>query len=196
MAGGSGASRLHPANRRPTPRSRSAGLLLQVFLGVLVGIRLAAGRPMSVAVTGAVLYGAIFVAVWWAAGRWFSVVLFLDVLPVAMAVIVDALGIDIGLGAISVLPIVGATLVGLLAARLDRGFRAPITGVEPATLSLRDTLAGELAAAGFHDRPDVACVRRPCAGDRRLRPPHGIGVRPGHRPAEGGPAGQRPGHPA
>lgn len=133
-------------------------MLLQVSLGVLLGLRLAFDRPPSVAVMAALTYGGLLVAMWWAVGRWLSLVLVVDAAPIALAAIVHALGIDAGLGVIGVAPVVGASLVGLLAARLDRGFRTPLTGVDPADFPLPEAVAGQLTAAGFHDRADLACA--------------------------------------
>jgi hypothetical protein len=149
--------RLDPANQRPTALSRRAGLAVEVALAVLVAVRVAETRSVVEAVVTAVPYFMLFVVIWWAVGKWFSLVLGAQVLPLVVGPLLTALDISgdpfaLPMGPVLLLPLV---FVGFVATRMDRLLAAPLARVDSTTLVVPVPVADDLVVAGFRRQPDL-----------------------------------------
>jgi hypothetical protein len=148
-----GGSRLDPGGRRPTAFSRNAGLALQVALAAVVTLQVGGARGTAEGVSAGVMTGLFLLAGWLLVGRWFGLVVLLNAVMWFVPLVGGPLeAVDHFVAAAAM---VATGLVGLLATRLDRVYRAPVVRLDVADHSIAPALATTLADAGFRDVPDL-----------------------------------------
>jgi hypothetical protein len=140
-------------NQQPTARSRRAALLLQPVLGVLALLRIAQMRPVADGVLTALIVVGMGVGIWWLVGKWFSLVVLVELGLVVLTV----LGVnELAAMPLEVLVVVPAMLVGYVAKQMERSLSAPLADVDPMTLKLPAGLVDQFVTAGFRPEPDLA----------------------------------------
>lgn len=142
----------------PTKRSQLGGVVLQVGVAVVAGVRALPSRGTWAAIGVGLTAFALAVAVWWLLGRWFTLVVATEAMGAGLVVALRAVGLDHGLfaGLIAGLPAVSLLLVGNTATWMQ-GLRAVVvTPLDPRDVEVGQPALDELQASGFRTEADLA----------------------------------------
>ena len=146
-----------PWHPLPTPRSKVAGLALQLILAVLFGVFVAPTRGTAAAVSVALTSVPALLLLWWISGKWFTLLLTIDALIVLLFTAIGALGLGQRYLAtfMPVLPCLALWLVGRTATEMQQMGSVPVTLVDPRQAEVGEQVVEELRGAGFRTEPDL-----------------------------------------